>query len=118
TQALPERGFLLGEHLPVDGLPDGHVPGAVRDSADGRVAGAVGGDVARRRSEDRAAEANLPRAQRARLRTRRGASRVKRRRQRTTKNATATTITPPIMPSAMYIESMRELCDSSAACDK
>ena len=30
-QALPERGLLLGHHLPGHGLPGGDVPGAVRD---------------------------------------------------------------------------------------
>ena len=47
AQALPERRLLLGPHLPGDGLPGGHVPGAVRHPAHGGLGGAVGGDGAR-----------------------------------------------------------------------
>ncbi len=50
TQALPERGFLLGAHLPGDGLSGRHVPGALRDSADRGLARAVGRDAAGRRN--------------------------------------------------------------------
>jgi hypothetical protein len=44
-QALPERGLLLGPHLPGDGLPRGDVPGALRHPAHGRLGRAVGGDA-------------------------------------------------------------------------
>jgi hypothetical protein len=67
-QALPERGLLLGHHLPGDGLPGGHVPGALRHPARGRVAGAVAGDAGRPGPEDRAAAAGLHRLRRALLR--------------------------------------------------
>ena len=50
AQALPERRLLLGPHLPGDGPPDGHVPGALRDRPHARLARAVGGDARRRRS--------------------------------------------------------------------
>ena len=62
AQALPERRFLLRADLPGDGLPGRHVPRALRDSAHGRLAGAVGRDAARRRSEDRPAAPDLHRA--------------------------------------------------------
>ena len=61
AQALSERRFLLGHHLPGDGLPDDDVPGAVRHSAHVGLAGAVGGDGARRGAEDRPAAAALHR---------------------------------------------------------
>ena len=47
AQALSERRLLLRPHLPGDGLPDGHVPGALRHPAHGRLARAVGGDAPR-----------------------------------------------------------------------
>ena len=68
AQALPERRLLLGPHLPGDGLPGRHVPGAVRDSAHGRLARAVGRDAARPGPEDRAAAADLHWRRAARLR--------------------------------------------------
>ena len=46
AQAVSERRLLLGADLPGDEVPDGDVPGAVRDPADGRLAGAVGRDAA------------------------------------------------------------------------
>ena len=46
TQAVPQRGFLFGHHLPGDGLHAGPVHGAVRNSANGRLAGAVAGNAA------------------------------------------------------------------------
>ena len=49
AQALSERGFLLGAHLPGDGLPHRHVPGALRHPAHIRLAGPVGRDAARSR---------------------------------------------------------------------
>ena len=59
AQALSERRLLLRAHLPGDGLPHRHVPGALRDPAHVRLAGAVGRDAARSRHEDRAAAAGL-----------------------------------------------------------
>ena len=59
AQALPERRLLLGPHLPGDGLPGRHVPGAVRHPAHGRLARAVGGDARGPGAEDRAAAADL-----------------------------------------------------------
>ena len=49
-QALPERRLLLGPDLPGDGLPGGHVHGALRHPAHRRLARPVGRDGARRRS--------------------------------------------------------------------
>ena len=46
AQALPQRGFLLGHHLPGDGLHAGPVHRAVRHSAHRRLAGAVAGNAA------------------------------------------------------------------------
>ena len=44
-EALPERRLLLGPHLPGDGLPHQHVPGAVRDRPPARLDRALeGGD--------------------------------------------------------------------------
>jgi hypothetical protein len=63
AQAVPERRLLLRHHLPGDGLPRRHVPRPVRDPADRRLAGAVGGDAARLRAEDRAAAAGLHEAE-------------------------------------------------------
>ena len=42
-QAVPERGLLLGHHLPGDGLPCEHVPGALRDRAHAGLARPVAG---------------------------------------------------------------------------
>ena len=50
AQALSERRLLLGPHLPGDGLPGRHVPGAVRDPAHVGLARAVAGDAATTRS--------------------------------------------------------------------
>ena len=58
-QAVPERGFLYRADLPVDGIPDDHVPGAVRDSAHVGMAGAVGRVAAGPGAKDCAAAANL-----------------------------------------------------------
>ena len=60
-QALPERRFLLGHHLPGDGLPGGDVPGAVRDRPDARLAGPVAGRLQGPGAEDRPAAADLRR---------------------------------------------------------
>src|SRR5208337_4850587 len=61
AQTVSQRGFLFGNNLPGDGFPDDDVPGAVRDSADFGMDGAMGGDGARRRTEDRAAAPGLRR---------------------------------------------------------
>jgi hypothetical protein len=58
-QALPERRLLHRPHLPLDGLPDELLHGAVRRGAHGRVAQPVGGDAARQGAEDRSAAADL-----------------------------------------------------------
>ena len=58
----PNVDFYSGPDLPGDGLPGRHVPGALRDPAHGGLAGAVGRDAARPRSEDRAAAPDLHRA--------------------------------------------------------
>ncbi len=42
-KGLPERGLLLGHHLPGHGLPGGDVPGAVRDRRHARLARPVAG---------------------------------------------------------------------------
>ena len=59
TQAVSERRFLLGDHLPGDGYPGRPVPGALRHSPHRRLAGAVAGDDHRPRAEDRPAAADL-----------------------------------------------------------
>ncbi len=59
--ALPERGLLLGHHLPGDGLPGRDVPGAVRDRPHAGLARPVAGGAARPRAEDRPAPAALRR---------------------------------------------------------
>ena len=56
-QAVPERRLLLGPHLPGDGLPHEHVPGAVRDRPPARLDRALEGrprERRRRRSGGRA----------------------------------------------------------------
>src|ERR1700735_3837709 len=55
-QVVSQRGFLFGDYLPGDG-----VPGAVRDTADVGMDGAMGRDGARSRAENRAAAADLHR---------------------------------------------------------
>ena len=68
AEALPERRLLFGHHLPGDAFPGDDVPGAVRDSADVRLDGAVGGDDGGRRAENRAATPDLYRTDETRLR--------------------------------------------------
>ena len=58
-QALSERGLLHRADLPVDGIPDDDVPGAVRDSADVWMDCAVGRDAAGSGAEDCTAAADL-----------------------------------------------------------
>ena len=65
AQALPERRFLHGPDLSLDGVPDGFLHGAVRRGAHGRLAGAVGRDAERQGAEDRASAADLRRLRRA-----------------------------------------------------
>ncbi|CAA9470875.1 MAG: Citrate synthase (si), partial [uncultured Solirubrobacteraceae bacterium] len=67
-QAVPERRLLHGADLPLHGVPHVLLHRAVRDGADGGVAGAVGGDAARQGAEDRPAAADLRRLARARVR--------------------------------------------------
>ena len=47
AQAVSERRFLLRPHLPGHGIPRRHVPRPVRDPADGRMAGSMGGNAQR-----------------------------------------------------------------------
>src|SRR5262249_29146621 len=68
AQALSQRRLLLGPHLSGDGLPCRDVPGAICDSAHGRMGRTVGRDAARSRAEDREAAADLHGPDRARLR--------------------------------------------------
>jgi citrate synthase len=68
TQALSECRLLLRHHLPGDGFPPDHVPGAVRDSSHLRLDGAVGRDGARSRAEDRPPAPDLPGRRGAHLR--------------------------------------------------
>src|SRR2546422_7577869 len=67
AQALPECGFLLGDHLRGDEVPDGHVPGAVRHRSHAGVARPVAGDAARQGAADRPAAPDLHRRPEARL---------------------------------------------------
>ena len=60
AEALPERGLLLGPHLPGHGLPRGHVPGALRDPAHVRLARPVGRDARGQGAEDRPPAPDLP----------------------------------------------------------
>ena len=55
--ALPERGFLLRDHLRGARVPGGTLPGALRGAADVRLARPVAGDAGGSGAEDRAAEA-------------------------------------------------------------
>ena len=64
AQAVSQRGFLFGHHLPGDGIHAGRVYGAVRHSADGGLAGAVAGDATGSGAEDCAAATALYRARR------------------------------------------------------
>src|SRR5207244_12668456 len=73
AQALPQRGLLLGHHLPGDGLPGGHVPGPVRPRAHRGLDREVARDGAGRGAEDRPPAAALPGPRAARLRAPRGA---------------------------------------------
>ena len=66
AQALPERGLLLGPHLPGHGLPARDVPGPLRHSPHGRLAGPLAGD-ARPGLEDLPAAPALHRLRAARL---------------------------------------------------
>ena len=52
--ALPERGLLLRDHLRGAGLPGGPLPGALRGTADVRLARPVAGDAGGSGAEDRA----------------------------------------------------------------
>ena len=65
----PNVDFYSGLIYQAHGLPGDDVPGAVRDPAHVGLGRAVGGDAARPRAEDRAAEAGLHRRQAARLRS-------------------------------------------------
>src|SRR6266581_3243048 len=60
-QALPERGLLLGHHLPGHGIPGRDVPRAVRDRPDPRLARPVDRGHTRPGSEDLAATPALRR---------------------------------------------------------
>ena len=64
----PNVDFYSGPDLPGDGLPRGHVPGALRHPAHGRLDRAVGRDAQRPGPEDRPPAADLPRIRTARLR--------------------------------------------------
>src|SRR5262249_32521466 len=57
--ALPERGLLLGDHLPGHGVSRRDVPGAVRDRPHGRLACPVGGGDPRPRAAHLPAPADL-----------------------------------------------------------
>ena len=67
--ALSERRFLLGDHLPGDAFSRRHVSGDVCDSANFRLAGAVGRAARRCGSEDRAPAPDLSRSSNARVRS-------------------------------------------------
>ena len=66
-QAVSERRFLFGPDLSGDGIPGRDVSGPVCHSANGRLDCAMGRNVARPGTEDRAAQADLRRPQPARL---------------------------------------------------
>src|SRR5213076_2884282 len=68
-EALPERGFLFGDHLRGDEISDGHVSGAVRHRTDAGMAGPVAGDAARQRAAHCPAAAGVHRRGQARLPT-------------------------------------------------
>ena len=61
SQAVSQRRLLLRHHLPVHGLPARHVHRAVRDSARGRLAGAVERNDPGPGAEDRASAPDLHR---------------------------------------------------------
>merc|ERR1711964_498812 len=63
-QALPERRFLLWHYLQGDGLPDRFLPRALRDPADGRMAGTLERVPRRRGEQDRPAAPEVPRRRR------------------------------------------------------
>src|SRR4029077_18589485 len=65
---LPERGLLLGAHLPGDGLSDRLLHGPLRPGPHPRMAGAMGGNDDRQGAEDRPPAADLHRGRRAGLR--------------------------------------------------
>ncbi len=69
AQALSERGLLFRTDLSGDGLPRGHVPGALRDPAHRRLDRAVGRDAHRSRPEDRPPAADLHRIRSEELRS-------------------------------------------------
>src|SRR5262249_52273880 len=71
--AVPERGLLLGDHLPGHGVPRRNVPGAVRDRAHARLAGPVGGGDPRPRAAYFPAAADLRGPRATALHQRRGA---------------------------------------------
>src|SRR2546428_747060 len=75
TQALSQRGLLLGHHLPGDGLPGGDVPGAVRHRAHRGLDRAVARDGAGRGADNRPPPPALPAPRPARLRAAGGACR-------------------------------------------
>ena len=74
-QAVPERRLLLGPHLPRDGLPDEHVPGAVRDRPAPRLDRALERGPREREDEDRPPPPDLHRPDRAQVRPDRTARR-------------------------------------------
>ena len=61
AQAVPERRFLHGTHLSLDGVPDGLLHSAVRRCARFGLARAVGRDDSRQGTEDRAPASDLHR---------------------------------------------------------
>ena len=67
-QAVPQRRLLLRSHLPGDGVPGGHVHGALRPRTHGRLAGPLGRAAPRQGPEDRPAAPVVHRPGRARLR--------------------------------------------------
>ena len=77
-QALPERRFLFGHHLPGDGLPGDDVPGPLRHSAVLRLARPVGRDGPRSGAEDQPPAPALRRRGRALLAAHRAAARAPR----------------------------------------
>src|SRR6202011_3803666 len=71
AQALPQRGFLYGADLPVDGLPLDHVPGPVRHSTNVGLDRAVGRNAAGSGAKNCPSAANLPGPRHAPLRAHR-----------------------------------------------